>query len=155
SEVTVATLPFELKGSYQVTGYAVDYDADSSKFGSLSGYINAEHFNVEGTGLLGTFHLILDNNQPFEVNLLPAWNALDLTTISLDFDVLVSGRIEFNGLFSPFSGRAYGKTTYGSDFMERYDINLELLSGFGSVTGMASSVGKVGLESVPEAGAIM
>jgi hypothetical protein len=128
----------------------VDYNPASPTFGNLTGEVLASQSQLNGIGSSGTIGLMLANDEPFVLSLLPAWNSPTLEGNAVSFSVPITGIATFNTVVSPFSGIFEGNFTTLPDDQEMITASFDLTTNFGPADGLISAVGVSELASIPE-----
>ncbi|MBI1924113.1 PEP-CTERM sorting domain-containing protein [Candidatus Poribacteria bacterium] len=156
STATVANQTFTLGGVFTTVATAVDYDSLSPTYGSFGGIIPATAFNVTGQGTAGTIGFELQNDETFALNLLPVWglnNPPPPGGLSVPFNIILNGVLNFNSLSSPFSITVVGDVMFFDDNIEVISGTLSGDSDFGPIMGLFSSQGQSQL--VPEPSSLL
>ncbi|MBV9373706.1 MAG: hypothetical protein JO320_01365 [Alphaproteobacteria bacterium] len=99
SSLAAGGTTFAVIGSFTTIDNNVDYNQASSTYGDVSGEVPASQFQLTGTSSIGTFDLMLSNDEPFMLSLLPAWNSPDpFNPNPVSFSVPMTGIATFNGI---------------------------------------------------------
>lgn len=136
--------PFGLSGIFSTVATNVDYDPDSPHYGDLSGFFPASGFQIQGSGTGGNFTLSLSGDQPWTVNLGPAWtpDAGDkLAGFPVTFTAVLSGILTSSGGSTPFTGTATGNVIFFASNAETINATFALTSGIGPLTGALNAAG--------------
>ena len=138
STVQFGAESFTVSGTYTLVDTTVDYTVGSPTFGEESGFLSA--VNVVATGSAGAITFGLSGAPSYTANLAPIWATPDLpATLPIPVDVTFSGFLSLDGSTTPFSGTLSDTTTFNPDgSVSDLDI-LDIMTGFGPITGSISA----------------